>query len=537
MSLSSRFGKLWIKIAIAIALISWIGIEGIVHITLVNSIESTRQAVQNKLANVAAVAASMISGDDHQAALTQTDSSEHIFQRIANQMRLMRSTTDFHEHWYTLVPHRGDTTHFGIMTHPKPFSGDMYVFQDSSVYQLFYRVLIEKMPLATGIYKSANGIWLSGLAPVLDSKGNAVAVLEVDIRYENYLARETELYNRALWMRIIGFIAGGLLGMLIGYVIARPLRTVSTAVQQIAQNNFQGSITVPFLLRYLPDETTHLIVNFNQMAAKLEATLKELRAANKRLKTLDNAKTVFLQFIAHELRTPLNGLKLLYVLPQIQEFDDESMEVLQGALDSTTRLQRFSLAAEQYIQALTHTPDFSESTDLGETLPYIVDEYRLHAQQHNIHIRYEHNNRSLCVCMHYDIIERILRPILDNAIKFSSQDSSITVRAQQNDEYISIEVCDTGRGFSPAIAESIFEPFFVGNIEHHSQGTGISLAIARVLTQHYHGTLVATSLGENRGSTFTLSLFRTRTPPHPPPLVTANNHLALEYTHLYTNGG
>lgn len=510
MSLSSHLGKLWIKIAIATALISWVGIEVVIQITLVDSVEDTRAALQYNLCNVAAVTARTLSGEKHQAALAHSDSSGVLFEQLRSHMNNLRESIGFQEHWYTLLPNTGDTTYFGIMTHPTPFSGDIYVFQDTSVRRLFEQVLAQNKPTATDIYKSANGVWLSGLAPILDRNGKAVAVLEVDMRYEDYLARESEIYSRALWIRIVGFFLGGVLGMLIGYIIAKPLRTVGTAVEQIAHNNFQGSVKIPFLLTYLPDETTQLIVNFNQMAAKLETTLNELRTANKRLQALDNAKTVFLQFIAHELRTPLNGLKLLHVLPELQEFNDDSTEVLQGALDSTNRLQRFSLAAEQYIQALTHTPDFSEATDIAEVLPYIIDEHRLLAQQRGMDIQYEPAAIPLPVCLRYDILEQMLRPILDNAIKFSPEGSTIVVRAKQHDEYIAIEVCDTGKGFSPSIADNIFEPFFVGNIENHSQGTGVNLAIARVLTQHYRGSLIATSLGENYGSTFTLSLFRTR---------------------------
>lgn len=510
MSLSSHFGKLWVKIAISTALISWIGIEVIIRITLVDSVENTRKALEHNLSDIAAIAARTLSGDEHQTALAHSDSSHVLFKKLSSQMDSLRTSISFQEHWYTLLPNKGDTTYFGIMTHPTPFSGDIYVFQDTSVRTLFEQVLAQKKSLATGIYKSANGIWLSGFAPILNSKRKAVAVLEVDIRYEDYLARENAIYNRAMWIRVIGFFIGGLLGTLMGYIIAKPLRTVNTAVEQIAHNNFQGSVKIPLLLIYLPDETTQLIINFNQMAAKLEETLRELRMANQRLQTLDHAKTVFLQFIAHELRTPLNGLKLLHILPKLQEFNEDSLEVLQGALESVKRLQHFSLAAEQYIQALTHTPDFSEATDLAEVLPYIIDEYRLVAQEHDISIRYEHTNTPLPACLRYDILEQILHPIFDNAIKFSPKDSTITVKTQQHDEDITIQICDVGKGFSPSIAENIFKPFFVENIEHHSQGTGVSLAIARVLTQHYQGSLVATSLGENRGSTFTLTFFRTR---------------------------
>ncbi len=505
MPLFSHFGKLWIKIAFATALISWIGIEVVIQITLLDSITNTRTEIQRDLEHVAALASHGISGNDHNAAIGNTPEARTYFNRIRDHMRAMRRQVGFSENWYTLLPNSNDTTYFGVMTHSTSFQGDMYVFQDAGVRKIFERVLAEKMTLSTDIYKSANGIWLSALSPIINSQGNAVAVLEVDIRYEEYLAREDAIRTRAAWIRAVGFVIGGLLGMLMGYVIAKPLRVVSEAVKQVADNDFRGSVKLPFLLRLLPDETTQLIINFNQMASRLDTTLNDLLTAKERLQTLDHAKTVFLQFIAHELRTPLNGLKPLNMLEEFI-YDQDAKDILHSAVASTDRLQKFSLAAERYIQALTHTPDFSESLDIADVLPYIIDECRLAAQAYTVEFTNSNEGSLLPACIPYNILERILAPILNNAVKFSPEGCSIATTLSVADESIIITVRDPGYGFPPDVAERIFEPFFVASIEHHSQGTGVSLSIAKVLARHYRGELTAQSDGLGCGSIFTIVL-------------------------------
>ena len=52
----------------------------------------------------------------------------------------------------------------------------------------------------------------------------------------------------------------------------------------------------------------------------------------------------------------------------------------------------------------------------------------------------------------------------------------------------------------------IRDRYFVANIQQHSQGSGVSLATAKVLAEHYHGTIRANSLGEGQGSVFIVCL-------------------------------
>lgn len=503
MLLSQYFGKLWIKIALATAIISWIGIELVIQLTLIDSIRHTRTEIQSHLEHIASLAAHGISGDQHDTAMERTLEGQRAFEQIRDYMRSMRARIDFPEHWYTLLPNSSDTTYFGVMTHRTAFQGHSYIFQDARVRTLFEQVLQQKRTVATDIYRSANGVWLSAMAPIVNRTGKTVAVLEVDMRYEEYLAREESIRTRAMWIRGIGFLTGGLLGMLIGYIIAKPLRIVSKAVQQVAANDFRGNIKVPLLLRFLPDETTHLIVNFNQMASRLDTTMRELRTATERLRTLDHAKTVFLQFIAHELRTPLNALRSL---PILREFiaDNDAQDVLSGAVASADRLQTFSLAAERYIQALTHTPDFSEPLDIVEVLPYIVEEARLAAPTHDI--SYSCSAEQLHVCIPYTVLESIVAPVLSNAIKFSPEGCTIAITLAVQGSAAVITIRDPGYGFAAEVADRLFEPFFVAGIEHHSQGTGVNLSIARVLTEHYQGAITARSAGLGSGSTFTLVL-------------------------------
>jgi CheY-like chemotaxis protein len=121
------------------------------------------------------------------------------------------------------------------------------------------------------------------------------------------------------------------------------------------------------------------------------------------------------------------------------------------------------------------------------------------------------------------LIERVLRNLLDNAIKYTDR-GSIAFEARREGPWVALAVVDTGRGIPPSEHERIFEEFYqVDNPERDRQrGLGLGLAIVRRLVGLLGGELrVESELG--RGSTFTLRLTAAPDPaPVPEPALAAH---------------
>jgi len=503
------FYKLWFKIAVPTAILTFISIQITVSYLLNQSLLQTRSEIQKKLSSIASVATLHISAQDHKDALSDDTTISHpAYNRIHSELVQLKNIIGFKENFYTLLPNHGDTTWFGVMSHPVSFSGNIHIFRDTTVRNAFEISLKEHKTTFTNIYDDDNGTWISAFAPILDNSGKAVAVLEADLTFKEFLATEETLRMEANLARTAGAIVSGLLGMLMGIIIARPISTVSNAVSTIADNDFQGNIKVPFMLKHLPDETSSLITNFNQMAAKLSTTLSDLRKANIRLESLDTAKSVFLKFIAHELRTPLNGMNSLSFIPKLQHLEPDSAEILEGGIQSAERLKVFAFSAEQYIQALNHKPhqEDIESVNFSEMMEYIVSDFHRKAQDYNVKCSYKQFQEELPTHVPYDVVEKILTTLLDNALKFNTDNGSVSIEVTKMNTLICCVVEDSGVGFLQSYSEQIFEPFFVADIQQHSQGSGVSLATAKVLAEHYNGTIRANSLGIGQGSIFILSL-------------------------------
>ncbi len=107
-------------------------------------------------------------------------------------------------------------------------------------------------------------------------------------------------------------------------------------------------------------------------------------------------------------------------------------------------------------------------------------------------------------------IDRIVRNLVDNAVRYGGPTGRISVRTWDDDGQVALEVRDDGPGIAVADIDRIFDPFYrAGGQARDREGVGLGLSIARDLAERNGGRLSATSrLGS--GTTFRLSLPRLR---------------------------
>lgn len=103
-------------------------------------------------------------------------------------------------------------------------------------------------------------------------------------------------------------------------------------------------------------------------------------------------------------------------------------------------------------------------------------------------------------------IETVLSKLIDNAIKFSSSDSSVVITGHGDGPKLRFSVADTGCGVPPEAIASMYEKFFQANRETmEQQGSGLGLYIVKRLTERYGGTVRCES-DAGRGTVFHIEL-------------------------------
>jgi sigma-B regulation protein RsbU (phosphoserine phosphatase) len=115
------------------------------------------------------------------------------------------------------------------------------------------------------------GDWLSGYAPVRDKKGNAVAILGIDISAETVGAMRNMILHNAAYVFLLGVVLSIVIGNLVSWWLTKPLKVLMKGMDQICSGNLDYTIPVRST-----DEIGKLGDNFNNMAKDLKNYIKNL---------------------------------------------------------------------------------------------------------------------------------------------------------------------------------------------------------------------------------------------------------------------
>jgi two-component system OmpR family sensor kinase len=224
----------------------------------------------------------------------------------------------------------------------------------------------------------------------------------------------------------------------------------------------------------------------------------------------DNRRN-FMRRLDHEIKNPLTGLRAALV--NLKETPTE--EERQRAVGNANR------AVERLIRLLTDLRKLSELEErtierYPVNVPELLDDVVTAARVNPAHAGREINllipkvpspfptttgDRDLLLLAVYNLVE--------NALKFTSAEDSIEVRALEDGRAIVIEVADTGSGIAPDDISKIFEELYRGSNARGTDGSGLGLALVnRIASLHGGGVGVRSSQVEPRGTVFTLRLPR-----------------------------
>jgi len=225
--------------------------------------------------------------------------------------------------------------------------------------------------------------------------------------------------------------------------------------------------------------------------------------------SLEQARTDFVATASHELRTPLTSLEgMLELLREDLQSDAPDLEDAQALLDraraQSRRLSR--LAADLLdLSRLDAQVDLrSEPVELGELSRAVLAEVELGTAERRVDTVLDDHDGAVWAMGDPGSVARILRILLDNAVRVSPPDSVITVELR-NGEHARLTVSDTGPGVPPQERELIFKRFMRGRETGGAAGFGLGLAIGHELAERMGGDLRLED-HQGPGARFTLQL-------------------------------
>jgi PAS domain S-box-containing protein len=225
-------------------------------------------------------------------------------------------------------------------------------------------------------------------------------------------------------------------------------------------------------------------------------------------KELDFAKTNFIATVSHELKTPISSIKLsLQLLEKAEtgEINEEQKQLIESIKEDSQRLLKITGELLNLSQLETGNIHLNiDKSNPYEIVNYAAESVKVQAEQKQIEIIIDADTNLPDVKADSEKTSWVLINFLTNAVKYSSENSKIIVKLKLENNQITFQVIDAGKGIDKQYKGKIFDKYFQIPGSHKS-GTGLGLAISKEFIEAQNGTIgMESELG--LGSTFYFKL-------------------------------
>ncbi len=312
----------------------------------------------------------------------------------------------------------------------------------------------------------------------------------------DYLGQANSVVRSAfLVAALVGLVVALLLGAALSSRLLRRLRLLHDASRSLDERDL-GTLVVPHEM--VTDEIGELARAFATMHA--------------RLRQQEEARRAFVSTASHELRTPLASLDGMLELLS----DDLASEPIDLA-DARERVARAQVQSRRLGGLASDLLDLSrldaaldlrsEPVELGETARAVAAEFDARARERGVALVLDEISGQAWALADPGSVARIVRILLDNALRVAPAGSDIAIRIDQLGDEATVEVADAGPGVAADERELIFRRFQRGRGRSDESGFGLGLAIGSELAARMGGSLVLAER-DGPGASFRLTLRR-----------------------------
>lgn len=247
--------------------------------------------------------------------------------------------------------------------------------------------------------------------------------------------------------------------------------------------------------------------NLHNTVSTLEQTQRELSLSLAKEQELGKLKSRFVSIASHEFRTPLSMVQLSaslierHALPLDNPNIVKHVEKIKDAVRNVTAILNDFLSLEKLDSGKVQVK--FNHFNLAEFAAEITEDMQI-VLKGKQRIIYVHRGPVLVVTLDQTLLKNCIVILIDNAIKYSGEESSIQFHTKINENNCTIRVCDNGIGIPLEDQKHLCEPFFRAHNTGKISGNGLGLSILSRYTDLMNGKVDFKSR-INRGTLFTLT--------------------------------
>ncbi|AOY77533.1 HAMP domain-containing sensor histidine kinase [Clostridium formicaceticum] len=290
-----------------------------------------------------------------------------------------------------------------------------------------------------------------------------------------------------IWFSLLLYVViGALLIIVLAKRVVKPILKLTAATQEVAKGNFDIHVETRSY-----DEIGQLTQNFNKMTREL--------------KNIEYLRKDFITNVSHEFKTPIASIQGFAKLLQKWDLSQREREEYTNIIvEETTRLSNLSsnilkLSKLENQEILEKKVVFSLDEQIRKSILILEHQWSKKNIEFDIHLD------KVQYLGDEELLQQVWINLIGNAIKFSHNNSTISIILQQMDEVVEVKIIDHGIGMTEETKKRIFEKFYQGDKAHSYEGSGLGLPLVKRILDLYDAQIYVES-NPKKGSTFAVEL-------------------------------
>ncbi|MBE5962791.1 MAG: cell wall metabolism sensor histidine kinase WalK [Lachnospiraceae bacterium] len=317
--------------------------------------------------------------------------------------------------------------------------------------------------------------------PIAGANGEVVGAVLLNAK----VADQKNLVMNSIYLILVSAIAALILSFVIAILFARQLTLPITKMRETALELAEG--------KYETKTGISRNDEIGDLARTIDFLTDKLMENEKIRKNLEQMRLDFFANVSHELRTPITVVRAYTesLVDGVVTDEGKRAQYYDKMLNECKSMER--LVGDLLLLSKMQNPDFvieKEPVNVIQIFDDISRSVKTIGEEKNISVEFKSNQEIAMMMGDYDRLRQMFLVILDNAVKFSGENSTIHIMVMsKSSKKLVISIRDEGIGIPKEELGSIFEKFYKSKLRQNAKGSGLGLAIARQIAVKHGGNI------------------------------------------------
>ena len=315
-------------------------------------------------------------------------------------------------------------------------------------------------------------------------KGNGYIFLFTSL--EDIGTTTSLIKNQLIYVTLLAILFSIIIALFLSRRIAKPISDMTKKAEKLAEGNYNVQFTTTGIKEI--DELANTLNYLEQEVSKTDEYRRDLMAN-----------------VSHDLKTPLTMIKAYdEMIRDITLYNKEkTKENLNVIIDETDRLNILVNDILELSKLQNNQDNLNiEKFDIVELINDILKRYQIIKETENYNLILE-SPSSIIVKADKKRISQVIYNLINNAINYTGDDLTVTIRITENAKDCKIEIIDTGKGIDEKDLTNIWNRYYKKEKNHKRNvvGTGLGLSIVKNILEQHHFKYGVNSI-KDKGTTF-----------------------------------